>query len=147
MKQFVLMLSMAVMSISAFAIGTTAQNDWAQNIEGIAGLTADLPNLSQEAFLDLTPKKYREMTGEKLGFKRTLQLKAAQRIIQKQVRGGAADIPQAAYIVLAILALGWLAMGLMDDFQGNNWWIALILYALGLLPGIIFSLIKMGDYY
>ena len=48
---------------------------------------------------------------------------------------------------MSIFWLGWLAMGLMDDFEGNNWWVSLILYVLCWLPGVIYSLVKMKDYY
>lgn len=147
MKQILLILLMAVVSIPAFAVGTTAQNNWAKNVEGVAGLTADLPNMNLEAFLDLTPKKYRAITGEKLGLKRTLQLKAAQRMAKKHAKGGDADIPKGLYIVGAIFGFAWLLMGIMDDFEGNNWWISLLLYIACFLPGLIYSLVKMKDYY
>jgi len=58
-----------------------------------------------------------------------------------------AAIPQAAYIILSILPFGWLAIGLNDNFEGISWLIALLLYILGWLPGIIYSLIVMGNYY
>ncbi len=147
MKQIFLLMLMAVVSIPAFAIGTTAQNDWAQNVEGIAGLTADLPNMNLEAFLDLTPNKYREITGEKLGIKRTLQLKAAQRVVKKHAKGGDSDIPKGLYIVGAIFGFAWILMGVMDDWSGDNWWVTLLLYCACGLPGVIYSLIKMKDYY
>lgn len=147
MKQILLLMLMAVVSIPVFAVGTTAQNDWAQNVEGIAGLTANLPNMNLEAFLDLTPNKYREITGEKLGIKRTLQLKAAQRIVKKHAKGGSDDLPKGLYIVGSILGFSWILMGVMDDWQGNNWWVSLLLFALCWLPGVIYSFIKMKDYY
>jgi hypothetical protein len=58
-----------------------------------------------------------------------------------------AEISQALYIVLSIFWLGWLAMGINDDFQGYEWVLCLVLYCLFWLPGFIYSLIKMGDYY
>ncbi|MCW3122025.1 MAG: hypothetical protein JWQ38_1517 [Flavipsychrobacter sp.] len=60
---------------------------------------------------------------------------------------GKAAISQAAYIILSIFWLGWLAIGLNDDFEGTSWLIALLLYILFYLPGLIYSLIVMGDYY
>lgn len=104
--------------------------------------------LSIDDFLNLTPKKYKELTGEKLGFKNTLKLKAAQKVVkQKLKKGKAADIPKGAYIVLVILGLGWLAMGLLDDFSGNNWWVNLLLTFLCWIPGVIHGLVKMKEYY
>ena len=104
-----------------------------------------------EEFLALTPRKVREMTGERLGVKGTFALKRAQKMVRKQLRAGSSkdeDIPKGLYIVLAIFGLAWIAMGLMDDFEGNNWWINLILSVVCFwLPGLIHALIKMKEYY
>ena len=56
-------------------------------------------------------------------------------------------IPKPLYVVLAIIALGWLAMGINDNFEGWNWVLSLVLYILGWLPGVIYTLIMMKDYY
>ena len=58
-----------------------------------------------------------------------------------------AAIPQILYIILAILPLGWLGMGLNDEFTGIEWVLSLILYILMWLPGLIYTLIMMGKYY
>ena len=58
-----------------------------------------------------------------------------------------AAIPMAAYIILCIFALGWLAIGLNDNFSGFSWILSLILYILFYLPGLLYSLIMMGNYY
>ena len=100
-----------------------------------------------EEFLALTPKKYKEKTGKKLGFKNTLKLKAAQKVFKKKMRKPDADISKGVYILLAIFGLGWLALGLLTDFEGNDWWVNLILTFLCWLPGLIHALIKMKDYY
>src|SRR4051812_27935905 len=47
-----------------------------------------------------------------------------------------AAISQGAYIVLSIFWLGWLAMGLNDDFEGFDWVLSLILYILFYFPGL-----------
>jgi hypothetical protein len=104
-----------------------------------------LKGMSLEEVINLTPKQYREQTGKRLGLVQSAKLKIAQSVLKKQTR--ATDLPKGAYIVLAIIGFGWLAMGLLDDFEGNNWWIALLLYFLFFIPGVIFALIKMGDYY
>jgi uncharacterized membrane protein YqaE (UPF0057 family) len=99
-----------------------------------------------DAFLALTPSKYKELTGKKLGLKKSIQLKAAQKMLKKKM-GKSADIPKGLYIVGVILGFGWLLMGLMDDFTGKNWWVNLILTMLCWLPGVIHGIIKMKDYY
>jgi uncharacterized membrane protein YqaE (UPF0057 family) len=48
---------------------------------------------------------------------------------------------------MAIFALGWLAIGIITDFKGNDWWIALLLYFLFYFPGLIYSLVVMKKYY
>lgn len=73
--------------------------------------------------------------------------------MQKQVKqkahrkAGSSTIPQVLYVVLAIFWLGWLAMGINDDWNGYDWLISLLLYILFWLPGFIFTLIKMSKYY
>ncbi len=60
---------------------------------------------------------------------------------------GSAEIPKLLYIILAIFPLGWLGMGINDNFEGWDWIISLLLYILGWLPGIIYTLIMMKKYY
>ena len=137
-------------AVAAFAIGSNIPVKSELNQPGMEML-GELPQeshaLSVKSFLELTPKKYKEMTGKKLGFKNTLKLKAAQKVMKKKYHPNGADIPQGLYIVGVILGWGWLLMGLMDDFSGNNWWVNLILVALCWLPGVVHGLIKMKDYY
>lgn len=56
-------------------------------------------------------------------------------------------IPLGLYIIMAILPLGWLAMGLNDNFTGYPWILSLILYILGYVPGIICTLLFIPRYY
>ncbi len=151
MKIFTTIIAMLFVAQSfAFVTATTPTSVFAQT-EGIDGLD-ELPNaatsLTINDFLDLTPNKYKEMTGEKLGLKRTFQLKAAQKVVKNKLRKeSGTDIPKGLYIVGVIFGWGWLLMGLMDDFSGNNWWVNLILTALCLIPGIVHGFVKMKDYY
>lgn len=101
-----------------------------------------------ETLLTLTPAQYKQMTGKRLGFFKAMELKLIQKQLRKQQaadEGG--GLPKWAYIVLSILALGWLAIGVRSNFKGNDWWIALLLYFLFFLPGLIYSLIVMKKYY
>jgi hypothetical protein len=59
----------------------------------------------------------------------------------------ATAMPPVAYVLLCIIALGWLAMGLNDNFAGFEWVLSLVLYILFYFPGLIYSLIMMGKYY
>lgn len=84
------------------------------------------------------------MTGRQLTFKETLKLKAAQKLLKK---GGDSQVPKGLYIVLAIFGWAWIAMGIMDDWEGKNWWLNLILTMLCGIPGLIHALVHMKDYY
>jgi uncharacterized membrane protein YqaE (UPF0057 family) len=97
-------------------------------------------------FLSLTPARYRQMTGKKLGFFKSMELKMAQRQMKKKMDEGG-DLPQWAYIVMAIFWLGWLAIGVRSNWKGNDWWITLLLYFLFWIPGIVYALIVMDKYY
>ena len=129
-------------------------DDWSAAFWNPAGLV-DLPAtqvVGTGTFvlpnMNLTPSEYKKMTGHRLGFKNTIALKAAQKALHhKTTSGGSAVIPAILYIVLAIIGLGWLAMGINDSFQGSDWLISLVLYILFYIPGLIYTLIKMGKYY
>lgn len=62
-------------------------------------------------------------------------------------KSSSAEIPKVLYIVLSIIGLGWLAMGINDNFEDWDWVLSLILTLLGWLPGVIYSLIRMKKYY
>jgi uncharacterized membrane protein YqaE (UPF0057 family) len=137
-------VSPALATVEMSSVATFAkQND---NAPALQALTPEMAQLSIDQFLTLTPAKYKEMTGERLGIKKSLQLKAAQKFI-KAKRAGDPDIPKGLFIVLAILGWAWIVMGLMDDWKGNDWWVNLILVLLCWLPGVIHALVKMKKYY
>lgn len=115
------------------------------NVENL--IPAELASMSVDAILDLTPAKYKEITGKKLGIKNTLALKAAQKSIKKQaLKGGEPGIDKTVYIILAIL-IPFLAVGLATNFNGSEWLVALLLTFLCWLPGFIYALVKMKKYY
>jgi uncharacterized membrane protein YqaE (UPF0057 family) len=107
-----------------------------------------LQTITQADFLALTPEKYRQITGKKLGFVKSMELKWAQKKLRNAKPDEAgASIPKWLYILMSIFALGWLALGIITGFKGNDWWIALLLYFAFVIPGIIYSLIVMKKYY
>ena len=73
--------------------------------------------------------------------------RTVNKIVNKIKKAEEAAISQGLYIVLAIFWLGWLAMGINDDFEGADWLISLLLYILFYFPGLIYTLIMMGNYY
>lgn len=147
MKRILTTLAVLLFFVSStFAVVKT---NWAEQFKGqpeIQTLSTDMASLTVDQFLNLTPKKYKEMTGEKLGLKKTLQLKAAQKFVKKELKGEP-QFEKGLYILLAILGLAWVAMGVMDDWSGSDWIVNLILYVLCWLPGLIHALTKMKKYY
>lgn len=110
--------------------------------------------LTTADFLSLTPRKIREATGKKLTLKEAIGLKLAQKKIKREMRkaerrGEEPEISKGLFIICAIFVpiVAVIFMGLADDWQGNNWWTALILYALCYLPGLIYTLTKVKNYY
>lgn len=69
------------------------------------------------------------------------------KIFSSVKKAASAAIPQILYVILAILPLGWLGMGINDNWSGSDWVISLVLYILFWLPGLIFTLVKMNKYY
>ncbi len=57
------------------------------------------------------------------------------------------QLTQFAYILLAILGLGWLAIGINDEFLHSRWIFALFLYLLLYIPGLIYTFLRMDRYY
>ena len=147
MRVIFTLLLFVVASLSVQAINVTTWQKEAQQHPELAALTQSNADMSLDAFMAMTPKSFQKMTGERLGVKGTLALKAAQKSLKKAQNGGATDMPKGAYIVLVLIGWGFLPMGLMDDWQGNNWWINLILSFLCWLPGVIHGFAKMNEYY
>lgn len=144
-KIFALCLGLAlVLQTSSYAAftGTEAKNE---AIFENAFIAKNFEN-NLQAFLELTPSKYKALTGNKLTIKEALALKAAQKAFKKQQQR-AGDIPKGLYIVGAIFGFAWLLMGIMDDWEGKNWWVNLILAFLCWIPGVIHAFIKMKEYY
>ena len=159
MKQFILTaifaLSLVNLCTAATASSATPSAQMGQT-EAFQAFAPGSGQLNMDEFLSLTPAKYKKMTGEKLGLKKTIQLKVAQKALKMQMKratkaetGKAADsgISKGLYIVLAIFGLAWIAMGVMDDWTGSTWIINLLLTLLFWLPGFIHSLIVMKKYY
>jgi uncharacterized membrane protein YqaE (UPF0057 family) len=151
---FIGLLVVLGMSVAVVAPVTPAAPTAAPTVDA-ALLEAGLPLNAVdklEDFLSLTPKEYREMTGEKLTLKETIALKVAQKKIKKELRKGQGrnEIPVAKglFIVLAIFVplAAVIMMGIADDWGGNRWWLALLLYFLCYIPGLIYTLTQLNNY-
>jgi uncharacterized membrane protein YqaE (UPF0057 family) len=101
-----------------------------------------------DEFLNLTPALYKEKTGKKLSIKQIVQLKAAQKMIKHELKKtNMEDFPKGAYILLVILGWGFIPLGILSDWEGNDWWINFLLTCLCWLPGVIHGLAVMKKYY
>lgn len=145
MKSVLLSLCFLFALTSAYAVGTPINENQLvgkYNTE----LHPEVQNLTIADFLTMKPRDYKRITGKRLGIKNSIKLKVAQRTFKKKM-GGNADISPGLYVVMAIFGLGWLAMGLIDDWEGDDWIINLVLTILCWLPGLIHALVKREDYY
>jgi hypothetical protein len=77
-------------------------------------------------------------------FKMQKKVEKIKKFLQK---GGSDKLSKGLYVLLAIIGWGFLAMGLVSDWEGSDWIICLILSFLFILPGLIYALIKMKNYY
>lgn len=146
MKRILTLFAFVLFCLSSQAAVVANWSDEFKNQPEVKALTPEMVKMGLDEFLSLTPKKYKEMTGQKLGLKKTLELKAAQKFIKKQMKKEP-EFSKGLYVLLAILGLAWVAMGVMDDWSGNDWIVNLILTVLCWLPGLIHALTKMKKYY
>lgn len=146
MKKILTFLVFAMMCINLNAASMANWSDSFNNEPSVKALTPEMFQMGLDQFLTLTPKKYKEMTGERMTIKQTVQLKVAQKVVKKQMKGDP-DISKGLYILLAFLGWAWLVMGLKDDWNGSDWIVNLVLYLLCWLPGFIHALTKMKKYY
>jgi uncharacterized membrane protein YqaE (UPF0057 family) len=154
-------ISSTIICLLLFVVGLRAEvslkgvpvSNFAESTE-ISAIDPALMDMGLEQFLDLTPAKFKAMTGKKMGVKNAMALKVAQKRVKKDLKKngymGAADtgdISKGVYILLAILGLAWVAMGIFSDWSGSDWLVNLLLTVLCWLPGLIHALVKMDDYY
>ena len=147
-KTFSLLVALTLTMASQAAIPTrsvvlpTGENQVNEDVTRIF-------NDNLQAFLQLTPREYHKLTGKKLTLAETVKLKAAQKMVKSQLdkADGEDTFPKGGYIVLVILGWGFIPLGILSDWKGNDWWVNLLLTALCWLPGVIHGLVKMKDYY
>lgn len=146
---FIVALLFAATNLSAAVVAPPVEVDPAATSAFFPAGEAVTP----EDFLALTPRKIREATGQKLSLKQVIGLKLAQKKIKKEMRRsqkkGDPGVPKGLFIVCAIFLpiAAVIFMGIADDWEGNTWWTALLLYALCYFPGLIYTLTKVKNYY
>lgn len=148
LKKLTLAFSLLIfMANSSFAL---VGNPATKQIAGELAYTTNIPEfatMNLEQFLEITPNEVKEITGKKLTLKETVKLKLAQKKVAKVLGKKKPKLDSGVYVILVILGLGWLAMGLNDDWSGSDWLINLLLTALCWLPGVIHGLAKKSKWY
>lgn len=150
-------LLLCLFAFNAFSMDAVPQSPVAITPEQAQKVEAMLQSLSTQDFSKLSIRQVEEMTGKKMTLKEKIGFKVAKmkmKKVQKKVAASmqandglaAPGIDKGVYIILAIF-IPFLAVGLATDWQGNDWLWALLLSFLCGLPGIIYALIKMKDYY
>lgn len=110
---------------------------------------------------NMSVKEFQKLSGKKMNFAEKIAYSFFHHKLKKgisndgvitnkkilKISNSEQNISKGLYIVLAIIAFGWLGMGLLDNWKGSDWVISLVLYLLFYLPGLIYTLIKMKKYY
>lgn len=128
MKRIVTVLVAVFFAANLFA---TTLPTWAEQVKDepiVQTLTPEMLQQGLDEFLAMTPKKYRKLTGERLGVKKSIELKAAQHLVKKKLKkgGGFGDGPYSQ--VAALLLCFFLGtLGIHRLYLGySNWWLQLI---------------------
>lgn len=150
MKKLFTLLAMTFMFTASYAYVVDIHPTTDEETLTLEELSDGLENLTVDDILSMTPKKYKEITGKKMGLKNAVKLKMVKKKIRKfnkHKTGTNAEVSRGLYIFLAIIGWGFLGMGLNDDWQGNDWIICLVLGFLTCIGGLIYALIKKDKYY
>ncbi|HKK89637.1 MAG TPA: YqaE/Pmp3 family membrane protein [Saprospiraceae bacterium] len=132
------------------------QYNWKKELktkEYTGGFSEVLPLISLDEFMEMDARTFKRFTGKKLGLKDRFRLWMAKKFILKNLKDRELaksfnpNMPQIGYIILALIGFGWLAIGVLDNWSGQYWIISLILYLLFYIPGLIYTLLIMGNYY
>lgn len=136
-----------VLLIVAIALGMGVAPDSHAAIlikKNTAAVTAQANTSNEEAVANATTTPAATTTAHATETKKHSLL---YKVFHKAENRGSDTIPLALYIIMAILPLGWLAMGINDNFSGWAWIVSLLLYFVFYLPGVIFTLVWIPNYY
>jgi uncharacterized membrane protein YqaE (UPF0057 family) len=158
LRKSLLALTFSLFALSAFAftetLPTTAPT--VANAEQAKKIEAMLGKMSSKDLSNLSIREVEDLTGHKFSFKEKVALKVLKMKAKKMKKKAAEmsagtghsapGLEKGTYIILAIL-IPFVAVGLATDWEGNDWLVCLLLTCLCGIPGIIYALIKMKDYY
>lgn len=142
-KMKLIVLSTALM----FGISTVSQAAFpVSSTETTTNEVTNNPTTTTTTSSNVVTKTESKVKQKKLTKLQKKVIKKAQKKINKSAKDGS-SISKGLYVLLSIIGFGWLAMGILSDWSGSDWIISLVLYIILWLPGLIYSLIKMKNYY
>ncbi len=108
-------LTLIVLALTAWNLNAATQAVWPEEVKGqpeVQAFIGETGQTSVDDFLNLTPKKYKEITGENLGLKKTIALKAAQKAVKKELKrnAGAAGAKSQLVALLLVIFVGGLGI-------------------------------------
>jgi hypothetical protein len=129
--QKLLRFSMLAFALMIFSIHVTASSLPVPGLEPVkkeSTAVSPLANMSVNDFLALTPKKYKELTGEKLSITQKISLKLAQKKIKKAIKNNESIDPsvKADAVDTSDFNIGGFVLGLLLSVIG-----VLIAYLIG----------------
>lgn len=98
--QFVLLLFVAG---NLQAAASLALPEDVKNQPEVSSIISETGQSDVDDFLNLTPAKYKEITGEKMGLKKTIALKAAQKAVKKHISGKSAAGSKSQLVALLLV--------------------------------------------
>ena len=160
LRKSLLALTLCLFALKAFSFNvaeTLPQTPTVANAEQVKKIEAMLSKMASKDLSNLSIREVEDLTGHKLSFKEKVGLKVLKMKAKKMQKKAAAemksgkghsapDLDKGTYIILAIL-IPFVAVGLATDWEGKDWLVCLLLSCLCGIPGIIYALIKMKDYY
>ncbi len=160
LRKSLLALSLCLFAFSAFAVVSSTEvsktpvsitPEQAKQAEALLNklATVDLNTLTIHQAEELAGRKL--TLKEKIGFKvAKMKMKKMQKKATVSMEAGKSapdsGLDKGMYILVAFF-IPFLAVGLASDWDGNEWLICLLLTCLCWLPGFIYALVKMKNYY
>jgi hypothetical protein len=122
------MLAFAVMIFNVPSSALTVPSAMPVLPKAESAVAAPFANMNVEEFLALTPKKYKELTGEKLSLTQKISLKLAQKKIRKALKNNESvdSITMANAVDTSDFNIGGFVLGLLLSVVG-----VLIAYLIG----------------
>jgi hypothetical protein len=113
MKKILTLLALAL--VTSWSVNAATRAVWPEEVKNqpeVQSLIQETGQTTVEDFLNMTPQKYKEMTGEKMGLKKTIALKAAQKAVKKELKrsGSAAGSKSQLVALLLVIFVGGLGI-------------------------------------